>query len=135
MATQQSTPDDVELETVSADDLMVEVVPTGARRAERIPGRWSCVLRGIFGEAGQKEATVGNASHGGVFIETAAVLEVGDAVIITFGAEVTQVTAHGRVRWVSPFGSVGDPTPGMGIEFIGMDPHRRALIDRLIRRE
>jgi Tfp pilus assembly protein PilZ len=49
--------------------------------------------------------------------------------------EVTQVTAHGRVRWVSPFGSFADPTPGMGIEFIGIDAHRRDQIDRLLRKD
>jgi hypothetical protein len=117
----------------AVDDLAVELVSTGARRAERVPGPWACVLRGVFQDGASRDATIRDASVGGVFVETAAVLEQGDALLISFGSDMSKVTFHGRVRWVSPFGSVGDPTPGMGIEFVGVDADKRSQLERLLR--
>ena len=104
----------------------------GARKAERVRLRHKVSVRGVFsgdvGAAGDMPQTR-DLSVGGVFVETADLLEVGDPVVLTFPQpEGKQLVVNGRVRWVTPFGTVSDPTPGMGIEFVGVDPQKRERI-------
>ena len=104
----------------------------GARKAERVRLRHTVAVRGVFagnvGAAGDMPQTR-DLSVGGVFVETADLLEVGDPVVLSFPQpEGKQLVVNGRVRWVTPFGTVSDPTPGMGIEFVGLDPQKRERI-------
>jgi hypothetical protein len=104
----------------------------GARKAERVRLRHSVAVRGVFsgdvGAAGDLPQTR-DLSVGGVFVETADLLEVGDPVVLSFPQpEGKQLVVNGRVRWVTPFGTVSDPTPGMGIEFVGLDAQKRERI-------
>jgi Tfp pilus assembly protein PilZ len=104
----------------------------GARKAERVRLRHKVSVRGVFsgdfGAAGDMPQTR-DLSVGGVFVETADLLEVGDPVVLSFPQpEGKQLVVNGRVRWVTPFGTVSDPTPGMGIEFVGVDPQKRERI-------
>ncbi len=79
------------------------------------------------------ELTTRDASPSGVFLETTHLLDVGDPVILTFPIEGgPRMVVHGRVRWVTPFGRMDDPTPGMGIEFVGLDPARRVRLRDLL---
>lgn len=109
----------------------------GARKLERLPWQGTVDVRGVFagpvsGEGGAPKAN--NVSSGGVFVETAHLLEVGDPVVLSFptGESGSRLVVSGRVRWVTPFGRVDDPTPGMGIEFVGVDKTKRDKIDALL---
>jgi hypothetical protein len=104
----------------------------GARKAARVPTRHTVAVRGVF--SGDVVADGGaprtrDLSAGGVFVETADLLEVGDPVVLSFPhADGKHLVVNGRVRWVTPFGTVSDPTPGMGIEFVGVDAQKRDRI-------
>jgi hypothetical protein len=104
----------------------------GARKAARVPTRHTVAVRGVF--SGDVVADGGapqtrDLSAGGVFVETADLLEVGDPVVLSFPQpDGKHVVVNGRVRWVTPFGTVSDPTPGMGIEFVGVDAQKRERI-------
>jgi len=103
------------------------------RRQERIP--WSSVVdvRGVFSGNLEGDPRTRDVSPGGVFIETAHLLDVGDPVVLSFPLEDgKRLVVNGRVRWVTPFGRVDDPTPGMGVEFVGIDPQRRDRISDLL---
>ena len=109
------------------------------RVAERVAWQGAVDVRGVF--AGPVNGTDGgnarakDVSAGGVFVETAHLLEVGDPVVLSFpGDDGKRVVVSGRVRWVTPFGRVEDPTPGMGIEFVGVDKTKRAKLDSLLSR-
>lgn len=105
------------------------------RRQDRVA--WSSVVdvRGVFSGAIEGEPRTRDVSPGGVFVETAHLLDVGDPVVLSFPLEDgKRLIVNGRVRWVTPFGRVDDPTPGMGIEFVGIDPQRRDRISDLLAR-
>lgn len=104
----------------------------GARKAARVPTRHTVAVRGVF--SGDVVADGGapktrDLSAGGVFVEAADLLEVGDPVVLSFPqTDGKHLVVNGRVRWVTPFGTVNDPTPGMGIEFVGVDAQKRERI-------
>ncbi|MDP2341337.1 MAG: PilZ domain-containing protein [Deltaproteobacteria bacterium] len=108
------------------------------RIQERVQWQGIVDVRGVFAgpigsEGGATRAK--DVSSGGVFVETAHLLEVGDPVVLSFpGDDGKRVVVSGRVRWVTPFGRVDDPTPGMGIEFVGVDKNKRAKLDSLLSR-
>jgi hypothetical protein len=106
------------------------------RRQERIPWKSVVDVRGIFDGAVGGDPRTRDLSMGGVFIETAHLLDVGDPVVLSFPLEDgKRLVVNGRVRWVTPFGRIDDPTPGMGIEFVGVDPARRDRISALLARK
>jgi uncharacterized protein (TIGR02266 family) len=108
------------------------------RKAARVAVKHQVGVRGVFagdvaGEFG--EPTTRDLSAGGVFVETADLLEVGDPVVLSFPLpDGKRLVVNGRVRWVTPFGNVADPTPGMGIEFVGVDQVKRDKIDAVLAR-
>ena len=106
------------------------------RKEERTRLGGSCEVRGVFSSAhaSKDDARIGNVSPGGVFVETAQLLEVGDPVMLSFPLDDgKRLTVNGRVRWVTPFGRMDDPTPGMGIEFVGVEKSARRKLDSLLR--
>lgn len=110
--------DEAELDVaIEADD--------SARRSGRRPFaarvRVSAAIAGL-----RADAQTTNVSEGGVFIETTQLLEVGDRIVLTFpNPDGGSVLVGGQVRWVTPFGTLQDPRPGMGVEFTGLDDKKR----------
>ena len=105
------------------------------RKSARIRIKHHVGVRGVFAGdvGGTDEPTTRDLSAGGVFVETANLLEVGDPVVLSFPlADGKRLVVNGRVRWVTPFGNVADPTPGMGIEFIGVDQGKRDKIEAVL---
>ena len=113
-----------------------EPVGPSGRSRDRTPFRHLVDVRGVF--TGEVEGADGaprtkDLSHGGVFVETAHLLEVGDPVVLSFPLrDGKRVVVNGRVRWVTPFGRMEDPTPGMGIEFVGLDAEKQAKLQRVL---
>ncbi len=107
------------------------------RKLDRVPAKHTVGVRGVFsGEvAGVDGApSTKDISAGGVFIETAHLLEVGDPVVLSFPLDDGKtLVVNGRVRWVTPFGNVDDPTPGMGVEFVCVDAQKRERIQAMLR--
>jgi len=105
------------------------------RKTARIRIKHHVGVRGVFAGdvGGTDEPTTRDLSAGGVFVETANLLEVGDPVVLSFPlADGQRLVVNGRVRWVTPFGNVADPTPGMGIEFVGVDQGKRDKIEAVL---
>lgn len=104
------------------------------RRAERVSLAEKVEIRGAFGSEGM-DHTVRDASLHGVFVETAYLLEVGDAVALSFRLEDGgHLKVTGRVRWVTPFGGLKDARPGMGIELVALAPDARETLSSLLYR-
>ena len=129
--------------TTDGDGLSISVEMSsgeggGGRKLDRVPVKHTVGVRGVFsgevrGEAGAPSTK--DISAGGVFIETAHLLEVGDPVVLSFPIEDGKtLVVNGRVRWVTPFGNVDDPTPGMGVEFVGVDAQKRERIQAILAR-
>ena len=109
-------------------EVTVEVeADNGARKNDRRPFtarvQLSAAIAGI-----NAETQTTNVSSGGVFIETTRLLEVGDPLVLTFKDDEGGILVGGRVRWVTPFGTIDDPRPGMGVEFTGLDDKKRARL-------
>jgi len=112
----------------------------GGRRQARSAASHTVGVRGVFSDQGSGDVyaeggspRTKDVSHGGVFVETAHLLEVGDPVVLSFPtADGKRLVVNGRVRWVTPFGNVKDPTPGMGIEFVGLDKAKRDRLQRVL---
>lgn len=118
------------------------------RRSDRRPWSARVEIRGVFGSdpaddvlrgarAGKGNAgpVATNLSLGGVFVETTALLDVGDPVMLSLPSPDGQpLSVSGRVRWVTPFGRVTDARPGMGIEFVGLDEHKKRRLEDLLQR-
>jgi len=123
--------------TQAAPRVRVEVStpPTAAdRRSPRFAARTPVDIRGVFHPPGAPPIA-SNLSVGGVFVETASPLDVGDPVVVAFPADGEGAfSVNGRVRWVTPFGRLDDARPGMGIEFIGVDAFKRARLAELLER-
>lgn len=130
---------DAPLPTTDAPAVRVEVSvpPTAAsseRREKRVRARMPVEIRGVFHPPGAPPIA-SNLSVGGVFVETASPLDVGDPVVISFPADGEGAfSVNGRVRWVTPFGRLDDARPGMGIEFIGLDSFKKARLKDLLER-
>jgi uncharacterized protein (TIGR02266 family) len=75
-----------------------------------------------------------NLSAGGAFIETTAPADAGDPVTLTFRdpAGGPSLLLRGRVRWVTPFGTLQNPQPGMGVAFTGLDDVQRRRLQELL---
>lgn len=114
-------------------DVDVDVADLVAqRRSERVHLDEKVEIRGVFGGAAG-DLTVRDASLHGVFVETAYLLEVGDAVSIMFPVEGGgRLTVSGRVRWVTPFGSLREARPGMGIELTTLGGSARDALSALL---
>jgi uncharacterized protein (TIGR02266 family) len=125
---------------VSDDGISIEIGlgDNGGRKLDRVMARHTVGVRGVFsGEVlGEDGAPLTkDISAGGVFIETAHLLEVGDPVVLSFPLDDGKtLVVNGRVRWVTPFGNVDDPTPGMGVEFVGVDAQKRDRIQAILAR-
>lgn len=104
-----------------------------ARRPPRHAWGKPVEIRGVFHPPGAPPVA-SNLSLGGVFVETANLLDVGDPVVISFPSHDggPRLTVSGRVRWVTPFGGLDDARPGMGIEFTGMDAAKRARVGEML---
>lgn len=119
---------------VSLDvDVDVDVADLAAqRRSERVHLDEKVEIRGVFG-GGVGDLTVRDASLHGVFVETAYLLEVGDPVSILFPVEGGgRLKVSGRVRWVTPFGSLRDARPGMGIELTTLGASARDALSAIL---
>jgi Tfp pilus assembly protein PilZ len=111
----------------------MRITPKAGRRFERVPLAQRVEVRG-FARLPKRMPLVANLSSGGLFLETAHVLDVGDPVVVCFDDPWApkRFSVSGRVRWVSPFGRLGEARPGMGIELLTSDPVTRARIDELL---
>ena len=106
--------------------------PADGRGKSRTDFKEVVSITSIFSEGTRADPSV-NLSAGGIFVETANLLEIGDPVVLTFPLPRGQkMNVTGRVRWVSPFGRVDDPRPGMGIEFVGLNEKKRAHLNALL---
>lgn len=106
-------------------DIISGDVVAARRRTERVVVDDRVQVRGFFAGTAAEDR-VRNASLEGVFVETARVLDVGDPVALIFAlADGNRLHVSGRVRWVSPFGTLKDARPGMGIQLVGMRPDAR----------
>lgn len=114
-------------------DVEVDVADLAAqRRSERVHLDEKVEIRGVFG-GGVGDLTVRDASLHGVFVETAYLLEVGDPVSILFPVEGGgRLKVSGRVRWVTPFGSLRDARPGMGIELTALGAAARDALSAIL---
>ncbi len=75
-----------------------------------------------------------NISEGGLFVATPTPLSIGEQVSITFrlpGID-TPCAALGIVRWRRDPPAWSEQLPGMGLQFVEIDPATRALVDRFI---
>jgi Tfp pilus assembly protein PilZ len=125
-------------------DFEIITDPEGSgRRQTRVRWGGTVEVRGVFsgalhggtsGAGGSTSLPVKDVSLGGVFVESAHLFEIGDPVVLSFPVDGgKRLVVNGRVRWVTPFGRLDDPTPGMGIEFVGLDTPRRDRLEALLR--
>ncbi len=124
--------------TIRAEVSQPPMAVPASGRPPRVRLRMPVDIRGVFHPIGAPPVAT-DLSVGGVFVETASPLDVGDHVVVAFpagnGHGEGAFSVNGRVRWVTPFGRLDDARPGMGIEFIGVDAVKRArLADLLARR-
>ena len=75
-------------------------------------------------------------SQGGLFINTRKPLPVGTPVtiIIQLPGEPFPSNLEGRVTRVTAFDNQQNMVPGMGVEFTGVEPARRAELERFVQR-
>jgi Tfp pilus assembly protein PilZ len=106
----------------------------GKTRDERRPFTARVELRAAIAGLSAVVRTT-NVSRSGVFVETTELLDVGEALVLSFPEpDGPGVRVHGRVRWATPFGTIEDPRPGMGVEFTGMDDSKRARLAAILER-
>lgn len=102
------------------------------QRDPRVPWKETVRVSSVFSGL-PIDGTAQNLSPGGIFVETADVLEEGDPVLLAFpGAGGQALNISGRVRWVTPFGDLSDARAGMGIEFVGLDARKRDRLERIL---
>jgi type IV pilus assembly protein PilZ len=75
-----------------------------------------------------------NVSKGGLFINTPEPLPIGTAVklIVNLPGAKFPFDLEGRVAWVEKVGNGANVSPGMGIEFVGVDEAVRAQIQGFV---
>lgn len=105
---------------------MTVPLETKSRRYQRIGLR-----RGPFvawqGAGGRAISRLSTLGLGGLFIEAAEPLPLGEGIKLVFRAGGAEVTARAMVR-------NSHPGKGMGVEFTSMKPEDRARLDRILRR-
>ncbi|HEY4223889.1 MAG TPA: PilZ domain-containing protein [Myxococcota bacterium] len=142
LATAPASVEDVEAIEIDLD-FDDEDVPQAqaSRRAPRVPIDERVELSGFFGDASgagvgraARDDRLADISLGGVFVETSAVMDVGDPVVLHLPlADGKKLRVSGRVRWVTPFGGLKDARPGMGIELVGLGGDAREALSALLR--
>jgi hypothetical protein len=131
-AQERLTPDDyIEIEITG--ELKLDDLKKTGRRMARIPIAERVEVSGYFAIHGEAAPRVTDVSLGGVFIETPRPLEVGDPVQLAFLDGASKLRVSGRVRWVTPFGGLGDARAGMGVELVGVSEPERLRIFELLR--
>jgi uncharacterized protein (TIGR02266 family) len=75
-----------------------------------------------------------NLSSGGLFVATHDIRRIGDTVEVRFTlpGRAEPVTATARVRWIREYGNSPDAAPGMGLQFVDLDPAVQKEIERFI---
>jgi len=107
--------------------------PEGGRRVDRVQFADVVEVRGIIGGERSKSRAA-NLSVGGVFVVTPHVLDPGELVTLALLLPDGELLLDGRVRWATPFGSLHDAVPGMGVEFVRLTMRKRTrLLDLLSR--
>jgi uncharacterized protein (TIGR02266 family) len=73
-----------------------------------------------------------NISKGGMFIQTEDVMDLGEAIALTFQlpGQDNLIRAKGTVVWKAPLG--GSLKPGMGVQFTEMPEEDRLMLDGFI---
>lgn len=120
----QETVQETAQETAQHDDR------SETRRAVRRGLEASVHLVGCFAGPLRRER-IANISSTGMFVETTELLELNDPVVVRFPnhSGIGGFSVSGRIRWLTPFGSLKDARPGMGIEFVGLDEGRQRRIE------
>lgn len=77
---------------------------------------------------------VRNLSKGGVFIQTTSPLPRGTLlkVVLPFADPPRVIEAEGVVAWVQGSSQSGGGMPGMGVQFVALDPDDRAFLDQVV---
>lgn len=77
-----------------------------------------------------------NISEGGIFIATHQARPVGSLVEIEFSLPGERpIAARARVRWTKVYHEGSDGSPGLGLEFVSIDPDDARRIQAFIERE
>lgn len=77
-----------------------------------------------------------NLSEGGLFFETFTPHQLGDRLQVRFtlpGSDVP-IEADVEVRWLRPHNPQSDTPPGVGVQFLQLDPAARREIERFTRK-
>ncbi len=103
------------------------------RSSERIEVSWAvdCETDDTF-----LYASISNISEMGIFVKSVTPFAVGTYVRLRFAPKdgVEPFALTGRVQWVNELRPFGDNiNPGMGIQFVGLDPSDRERIVAAIR--
>lgn len=103
------------------------------RRSVRRPFRVRVQYEAV-GRSGLEDAD--NLSVHGMFVRTPTPLEVGDAVMVNFSVpgRTLPFSLAARVKWVTAYGSPDAPHSGMGLEFIGVDPHKQRTLEGILQK-
>ena len=104
------------------------LVPLPRRIGERVSGKISISFKRA---SDFFKAYIANLGEGGLFIHTTKDLPVGSLLDLEFSLPDSDqvITAKGRVMWVRPQDmSTEKMPPGMGIQFIDMNPNDKKLL-------
>jgi uncharacterized protein (TIGR02266 family) len=107
------------------------VAPDDKRRATRVHLE---IGIGIASESNFYTGLTEDVSAGGLFVATWQPLPIGTEVNLQFilPGDV-EVTCHGRVQWLREPRD-GDLTPGMGVQFVGIDPESAKIVERFVQK-
>jgi uncharacterized protein (TIGR02266 family) len=77
-----------------------------------------------------------NLSAGGVFVATHLVKSIGESIELSIRVPETQelIEATGVVRWTRDYNESSDVSPGMGIQFVHVDPAANEIIHGFLSR-
>jgi type IV pilus assembly protein PilZ len=112
-----------------------DVTPLQRRRFERLPVE---IEVNLTSDHNFYTAFTQNISEGGLFVATTRLLPVGTLIEFSFtlNDDPDPIRAKGRVRWVrDPMLYNRDTVPGMGIEFIELDPPTQKRVNDFIARK
>jgi len=70
--------------------------------------------------------------HGGVFVPTNRQYELGDTVFVLLKLmeDSKPIPVEGRISWITPAGSQGNKTPGVGVQFSERGDGAKAAIEQ-----